>query len=69
MRISAKVDHAVRASVELAAAPDEKPTKAERIATTQDIPLSFLENVLGELPGSTGSPTTRRRGSTAGAGD
>ena len=35
MRTSAKVDYAVRASVELAAAPDEKPTKAERIATTR----------------------------------
>jgi Rrf2 family protein len=49
MRISAKVDYAVRAAVELAAAPDEKPIKAERIATNQDIPLNFLENILGEL--------------------
>ena len=49
MRISAKVDYAVRAGVELAAATDEKPIKAERIATAQDIPLNFLENILGEL--------------------
>ena len=49
MRISAKVDYAVRAAVELAAASDEKPIKAERIATAQDIPLNFLENILGEL--------------------
>jgi Rrf2 family protein len=49
MRISAKVDYAVRAGVELAAASDEKPVKAERIATAQDIPLNFLENILGEL--------------------
>jgi Rrf2 family protein len=49
VRISAKVDYAVRAAVELAAAPDEKPVKAERIATAQDIPLNFLENILGEL--------------------
>ena len=49
MRISAKVDYAVRAAVELAAAPDERPMKAERIATSQDIPLNFLENILGEL--------------------
>jgi Rrf2 family protein len=49
MRISAKVDYAVRAAVELAAAPGEKPVKAERIATAQDIPLNFLENILGEL--------------------
>jgi len=49
VRISAKVDYAVRAAVELAAASDEKPIKAERIATAQDIPLNFLENILGEL--------------------
>src|SRR4249920_2004416 len=49
MRISAKADYAVRAAVELAAATDEKPIKAERIATAQDIPLNFLENILGEL--------------------
>ena len=49
MRISAKVDYAVRAAVELAAATDEKPVKAERIANAQGIPLNFLENILGEL--------------------
>jgi Rrf2 family protein len=49
VRISAKVDYAVRAAVELAAATDEKPVKAERIATAQGIPLNFLENILGEL--------------------
>jgi Rrf2 family protein len=49
VRISAKVDYAVRAAVELAAAADEKPVKAERIATAQEIPLNFLENILGEL--------------------
>ncbi len=49
MRISAKVDYAVRAAVELAAAPGDKPVKAERIATAQGIPLNFLENILGEL--------------------
>src|SRR5437588_4213668 len=49
MRISAKADYAVRAAVELAASTDNKPTKAERIATAQGIPLNFLENILGEL--------------------
>ncbi len=49
MRISAKADYAVRAAVELAAATDEKPVKAERIASAQGIPLNFLENILGEL--------------------
>jgi Rrf2 family protein len=49
VRISAKVDYAVRALVELAAATGEKPVKAERLATAQEIPLNFLENILGEL--------------------
>ena len=49
MRISAKADYAVRAMVELAASASEKPVKAERLATAQDIPLNFLENILGEL--------------------
>ncbi|MGO9904083.1 MAG: RrF2 family transcriptional regulator [Solirubrobacteraceae bacterium] len=49
MRISAKADYAVRAVVELASRSDEKPIKAERIATAQEIPLNFLENILGEL--------------------
>jgi Rrf2 family protein len=49
MRISAKADYAVRAMVELAATVEEKPIKAERIATAQEIPLNFLENILGEL--------------------
>ncbi len=49
MRISAKADYAVRAAVELAAGGNDKPIKAERIATAQNIPLNFLENILGEL--------------------
>ena len=49
MRISAKADYAVRATIELAAAESERPVRAEQIATTQGIPLNFLENILGEL--------------------
>jgi len=49
VRISAKADYAVRAALELATAPDEKPVKAERIASAQQIPLNFLENILAEL--------------------
>src|SRR5205085_12428708 len=49
VRISAKADYAVRAAVELAAAGDDRPVKAERIATAQGIPLNFLENILSEL--------------------
>ena len=49
MRISAKADYAVRAAVELAAAPDGKAISAELIATSQGIPRNFLENILCEL--------------------
>jgi Rrf2 family protein len=49
VRISAKADYAVRAAVELAAMPEEKPVTAEQIAAAQGIPLNFLENILGEL--------------------
>jgi Rrf2 family protein len=49
VRISAKADYAVRAAIELAAATDERPVRAEQVATAQGIPLNFLENILGEL--------------------
>jgi Rrf2 family protein len=48
MRVSAKVDYAVRAGAELAAAADG-PVKGERIAQAQTIPLKFLENILLDL--------------------
>jgi Rrf2 family protein len=48
MRVSAKVDYALRALLELAAAPPG-PVKGERLATAQDIPPKFLENILTEL--------------------
>ena len=48
MRISAKVDYALRACTELAVAGDG-PTKGDRIATAQGIPIKFLENILSEL--------------------
>jgi Rrf2 family protein len=49
MRISAKADYAVRVAAELAAAPPKEPIKGERLATAQEIPLKFLENILGAL--------------------
>jgi Rrf2 family protein len=49
VRVSAKTDYALRAALELAAAPDDKPVKGERIATAQAIPLRFLENILMQL--------------------
>jgi len=48
VRVSAKVDYALRAVIELAAAGDG-PVKGERIAQAQEIPLKFLENILGDL--------------------
>jgi Rrf2 family protein len=58
MRISAKVDYAVRAAIELAAA-EGQPIKGEVIADAQGIPLKFLENILGELK-HTGIVNSRR---------
>ena len=49
MRISAKADYAVRATIELASEEVVTPVKGERIADAQKIPLRFLENILGEL--------------------
>ena len=48
MRVSAKVDYALRACLELAASPPG-PVKGERIATAQAIPPKFLENILLDL--------------------
>ncbi|MBA2297912.1 MAG: Rrf2 family transcriptional regulator [Actinobacteria bacterium] len=58
MHVSAKVDYALRATAELAAAQleaaqskaDQAGTvKGERLAASQQIPLNFLENILLEL--------------------
>ena len=49
MRVSAKVDYALRAALELAAADGGRPVKGEQIAAAQGIPLKFLENILLEL--------------------
>jgi Rrf2 family protein len=48
VRVSAKTDYALRAMAELAAAPPG-PVKGERLASTQGIPLKFLENILTDL--------------------
>ena len=49
MRITAKVDYAVRAAIELGGADRKSPLKGDRIAAAQDIPMKFLENILSEL--------------------
>ena len=48
MHISAKVDYAMRALVELAASPAPL-VRTEHLAEIQGIPASFLERILGEL--------------------
>jgi Rrf2 family protein len=49
MRISAKVDYAMRALVELAANGNGSPVTSERLADAQGIPQKFLQNILLEL--------------------
>ncbi|HEX2128665.1 MAG TPA: Rrf2 family transcriptional regulator [Solirubrobacterales bacterium] len=66
MRVSAKADYAVRAMVELAGneASEATPAKGEALATAQDVPMRFLENILGEL--RTHGLVHSRRGSDGG---
>jgi Rrf2 family protein len=49
MKLSAKADYAVRAVLVLATDGGGKPMKGELIARAQDLPLKFVENILGEL--------------------
>jgi Rrf2 family protein len=49
MRVSARADYAVRAALELAAARDTGPMKAEAIAAAQGIPHKFLESILNDM--------------------
>src|SRR3712207_3072365 len=48
VRITARVDYAVRAAVELAAVAPDALT-CDRIARAQDIPSRFLQGILGDL--------------------
>jgi Rrf2 family protein len=48
VRITARVDYAIRAALELAAAAPEALT-SERIATAQGIPARFLQAILRDL--------------------
>ncbi|HLT11096.1 MAG TPA: Rrf2 family transcriptional regulator [Micromonosporaceae bacterium] len=51
MRLNARVDYALRAVAELAAAgaSAEAPVTADRLAAAQDIPPKFLESILLQL--------------------
>ena len=49
MRLSARVDYALRAVVELAASGGTAPISADRVAKAQEIPAKFLESILLQL--------------------
>jgi Rrf2 family protein len=49
MKLSAKADYAVRAVLVLAIHEGEGPLKGELVARAQELPLKFVENILGEL--------------------
>ena len=49
MRVTARVDYAVRALVQLASDASAEPVKAEQLATAQQIPLKFLIEILRQL--------------------
>jgi Rrf2 family protein len=46
VRVSAKVDYAVRAVIELAARDSDAPVKVDALAEAQGIPARFLENIM-----------------------
>ena len=49
VNISAKSDYAVRAMLVLAERDGTQPVKGEALATAQEIPVKFLENILLDL--------------------
>jgi Rrf2 family protein len=49
MHVTAKADYAIRAVVELADSSQTSPRKVDEVARAQDIPVSFLENILTQL--------------------
>ena len=49
MRVSASLDYALRAMVELAAVPPGTPVKGDEVAARQGIPSRFLAQLLAEL--------------------
>jgi Rrf2 family protein len=52
MHVTAKADYAIRALVELADSSQVSPRKVDELARAQDIPVSFLENILTQLRSS-----------------
>ena len=64
VKISAKADYAVRLAAELAAAPPNIPITGPALASAQQAPLAFCENILGLL--RTGGIVASRRGAEGG---
>jgi Rrf2 family protein len=64
VRITAKVDYAVRAMVVLTARNSDAPVAAESIASDQEIPVAFLIKILGDL--RTARLVSSRRGALGG---
>ncbi len=52
MHVTAKADYALRAVVELAGSSQTSPRKVDEVARAQQIPVSFLENILTQLRSS-----------------
>lgn len=52
MRITAKIDYAVRGCLELTTTYDAGYAKADQIATAQQIPAPFMLSILGDLRGA-----------------
>ena len=49
MHVTAKADYALRAVVELVGSSQDAPRKVDGVAKAQQIPVSFLENILTQL--------------------
>ena len=64
VRISAKADYAVRLAAELAAATPGAPVTGPALASAQNAPLAFCENILGSL--RTAGIVQSRRGAEGG---
>jgi Rrf2 family protein len=52
MHVTAKADYAVRAVVELVGSAADSPRKVDDVARSQQIPVSFLGNILTQLRSS-----------------
>ena len=64
VKISAKAYYAVRLAAELAASPPQTPITGPALASAQQAPLAFCENILGLL--RTGGIVASRRGAEGG---